>query len=88
MQYYITIIEFDCLYWRRKPTLDTIERILKQRACEDIIDIKAFLGTIVQYQNHIPNFVVVIVPLYKVINKNKPFECRLAQKRYNQVQRL
>ena len=44
---HITIKEFDYSYWKRKPTLDTIEKITKWGACEDITDVRTFLGIVV-----------------------------------------
>jgi len=43
-------------------------------ACEDTINVRAFLGTAVQYRNHIPNFVTVAAPLYEIVKKNITFK--------------
>jgi len=58
---YITIVGFECSYERKKPTSNTIGKILCWRPCENTTDIRAFLETVVQYRNHIPNFVMVAV---------------------------
>ena len=71
---YITIVGFDCSYKGRKPTQDAIGKIMRWGACEDTTDVQAFLETAVQCCNHIPNFVMVAVPLYEVVKKDVPFE--------------
>jgi len=71
---HIIIVEFECSYKEKKPTNDTIGKILCWGPCEDTTDIRAFLGTAVQCRNHIPNFVTVAVPLYKIVKKGVPFE--------------
>jgi len=70
----ITIVGFECSYKGRRPTSDAIRKILQWKACEDTTDIRAFLGTAVQCRNHIPNFVTVTAPLYKIVKKNITFE--------------
>jgi len=71
---YITIVGFDCSYKEKKPTRNTIGKIMRWGACEDTTDVQAFLGTVVQCHNHIPNFVIVAVLLYEVVKKDVPFE--------------
>jgi len=71
---HITIVGFDCSYKGRKSTRNTIGKIMSWGPCEDTTDVRAFLGTAVQYRNHIPNFVTVASPLYKVIKKDVTFE--------------
>ena len=71
---HITIVGFQCLYEGRKPTSNTIGKILHWGDCEDTTDVQAFLGTAVQCRNHIPNFVMVAAPLYKTIKRNVLFE--------------
>ena len=71
---HITIVGFDCSYKRRKPTRDTIGKIMSWGPWEDTTDVRAFLGTAVQCRNHIPNFVTVASPLYEVIKKDLTFE--------------
>jgi len=44
---YIVIVEFEYLYKGKKPTNDAIGKILYWGPCKDIIDIRAFLGTVV-----------------------------------------
>jgi len=70
----ITIVGFECSYEGRQPTSDAIRKILHWRACENTTDIRAFLGTAVQCRNHIPNFITVAAPLYKIVKKNIVFE--------------
>ena len=70
----ITIVGFECSYEGRQPTSDAIGKILHWRACEDTTDVRAFLGTAVQCRNHIPNFVMVVAPLYEIVKKNTVFE--------------
>ena len=53
---HITIVRFDCLYKGRRPMSDVIGKILRWGACKDTTDVRAFLGTAVQYKNHIHNF--------------------------------
>lgn len=57
---YITITGFDCLYWKIKPTSDTIRKILKWKACKNTTNVKTFLGTAVQCWNYILNFIIVV----------------------------
>ena len=71
---HVTIVGFDCLYKRRKPTRDAFRKIMQWRPCKDTTDVRAFLGTVVQCRSHIPNFVTVAAPLYEVIKKDIPFE--------------
>ncbi len=71
---YITIVRFNYTYQGRKLISDTIGKILKQGACENTTNIRAFSETVVQYWNHIPNFIIVPAPLYKVVKKNISFE--------------
>ena len=40
---HIITVEFDYLYWGRKPTSNTIEKIFKQGAYKDTTDVRAFL---------------------------------------------
>jgi len=71
---YITIMGFNCSYKGRKPTRDAIDKIMHWGPYKDTTNIKAFLGMVVQYCNHIPNFVMVASPLYEVIKKDVTFE--------------
>ena len=71
---HITIVGFECSYKGRKPTSNVIGKILRWGPCEDTTDIRAFLGTAVQCRNHIPNFVMVVAPLYEVVKKGVLFE--------------
>jgi len=71
---HIIIVGFDCSYKGRKPTRDTIGKIMCWGPCEDTTNIRAFLGMAVQCRNHIPNFVMVALPLYEVIKKDVTFE--------------
>ncbi|EKM73974.1 hypothetical protein AGABI1DRAFT_47569, partial [Agaricus bisporus var. burnettii JB137-S8] len=41
----ITIVGFDCSYLGRKPTVDTIGKIMNWGDCENTTDVRAFLGT-------------------------------------------
>jgi len=70
----ITIVGFECSYEGKQPISDTIGKILYWGACEDTTDIRAFLGTVIQCRNHIPNFVTVAASLYKIVKKNMVFE--------------
>jgi len=78
---HITIVGFDCLYKGRKPTRDAIGKIMRWGPCEDTTDVRAFLRTVVQCRSHIPNFVMVAAPLYKVVKKDIPFEWGLVQEK-------
>ena len=40
---HITIVGFNYLYQERKPTLDIIEKILKWKACKNIVNVRVFL---------------------------------------------
>jgi len=80
----ITIVGFECLYEGRRPTSDAIGKILRWRAYEDTTDVRAFLGTAVQCRNHIPNFVTVAAPLYKIVKKNMMFEWEPIQQKAQQ----
>jgi len=71
---HITIVGFECLYEGKRPTNDIIGKILYWGPCEDTTDIRAFLGTTVQCRNHIPNFVMVVALLYKIVKKGILFE--------------
>jgi len=73
-EYHITIMGFDCSYKGRKPMRDVIGKIMSWGPCTDTTDVRAFLGMAVQCRNHIPNFVTVALPLYKVIKKDVTFE--------------
>ena len=71
---YITIVGFNYSYKGRKPTRDMIGKIMCWGPCKNTTDIRAFLGTAVQYCNHIPNFVMVASSLYEVIKKDVIFK--------------
>jgi len=71
---HIIIVGFECSYKGRKPTNDAIRKILHWESYEDTTDIRAFLGTAIQCRNHIPNFVMVVAPLYEIVKKDVPFE--------------
>jgi len=71
---HITIVGFECSYERRKLTNNAIGKILRWGPCKDTTNIKAFLGTAVQYRNHILNFVMVAVLLYEIVKKGVLFE--------------
>ena len=81
---HIIIVGFECSYEGRKLTNDTIGKILRWGSCEDTTDIRAFLGTAVQCRNHIPNFVMVVVPLYEIVKKSTPFEWGPTQQKAQQ----
>jgi len=81
---HITIVGFECSYEGRKPTSDAIGKILRWGPCEDTTDIRAFLGTVVQCRNNIPNFVMVAAPLYEIVKKGVPFEWGLIQQKAQQ----
>ena len=81
---HIIIVGFECLYEGRKPTNDTIRKILRWGSCEDTTDIRVFLGTAVQCRNHIPNFVTVVAPLYEIVKKGIPFEWGPTQQKVQQ----
>lgn len=76
----IILLSQSLIVYTKKLTLDTIEKILRQKAYKDKTNIRAFLGIVVQYWNYISNFVTVTAPLYKVI-KNIPFEWESAQEK-------
>jgi len=78
---HIIIVDFDCSYKDKRPTYDSIKKILCWRACENTTDIKAFLEMAVQCRNHIPNFMTIAVSFYKVVKKRVTFEWRLVQKK-------
>jgi len=71
---HITIVDFDCSYKERKPTRDTIGKIMYWGPYKDTTNIRAFLGMAVQCCNHISNFVMVALPLYEVIKEDVTFE--------------
>jgi len=81
---HIIIVGFECLYEGRKPTNNVIGKILCWGPCEDTTDIRAFLGTAVQYRNHIPNFVTVVAPLYEIVKKGVLFEWGPTQQKVQQ----
>jgi len=81
---HITIVGFECSYEGRKLTSDAIGKILRWGPCEDTTDIRAFLGTVVQCRNHIPNFVTVAAPLYEIVKKGVPFEWGPTQQKAQQ----
>jgi hypothetical protein len=76
---HITIVGFDCSYKGRKPTADTIGKILCWGECKDLTDMRAFLRTAVQCRNHIPNFVSIAAPLYNMVKKDVSLEWGPAQ---------
>jgi len=71
---HITIVGFNCSYKERKSMRDAIGKIMHWRPYEDTTNVRAFLGMVVQYRNHILNFVTVASPLYEVIKKDVTFE--------------
>jgi len=71
---HITIVGFDCSYKERKPTRDAIGKIMYWGPYKDTTDVRAFLGTVVQCCNYIPNFVMVASSLYEVIKKDVTFK--------------
>jgi len=71
---HIVIVGFEYSYEEKKLTNNTIGKILCWGPCEDTKDTRVFLGTVVQCGNHIPNFVTVVAPLYKIVKKGVLFE--------------
>jgi len=71
---HITIVGFNCSYKGRKPMRNAIGKIMHWGPCKNTTDIRAFLEMAVQCHNHIPNFVMVALPLYEVIKKDVTFE--------------
>jgi len=69
----ITIVGFECSYQGRIPTMDAIGIILRWGSCEDLTDIRAFLGIAVRCRNHILGFSKVASPLYDVLRKGQDF---------------
>ena len=82
---HVTVVGFDCSYLGRKPTSDTIAKIMNWGDCEDTTDVRAFLGTAVMCRNHIPHFVTMAAPLYELCKKGVVFEWGTVQKRAQQL---
>ncbi|KAF7777764.1 hypothetical protein Agabi119p4_3836 [Agaricus bisporus var. burnettii] len=76
----ITIVGFDCSYEGRRPTTDTIGKILNWGDCENTTDVRAFLGTAVMCRNHIAKFVAIAAPLYELCKAGVSFQWGVVEK--------
>lgn len=71
---HIIIVGFECSYRGRRPTTDAIGVILRWGPCKDASETRSFLGTAVRCRNHVQNFVIMAIPLYKACRPNTTFE--------------
>jgi len=76
----IVVVGHKCDYEGKKPTEDRIGVIMRWTKCDNLSDVRAFLGTVGVMRSNIPNFGVRANELRKLLRKEVPFEWGPKQK--------
>jgi len=70
----IEVVGHKCDYEGRKPVEDRIGVILRWEKCENLRDVRSFLGVTGVLRAYIPNYGIRAHELQKLLRKEKPFE--------------
>lgn len=69
----IEIVGFLCDESGRHPEHSKVQKIQDWPPCKSVTEIRAFVGLCVYYRIWIPNFAIIMLPLYQIIRKNSVF---------------
>ncbi|KAF8857448.1 hypothetical protein BDZ45DRAFT_549648, partial [Acephala macrosclerotiorum] len=72
----IIIVDFVCSFEKRFFESVKIIKILKWTKCDNIFEVKAFIGICIYYKIWIQYFDIIIESLYRLTKKNEFFEWR------------
>ena len=70
----IRIIEYLCDIEGRHPDTAKIIKILEWLYCDNVTEVRVFLGVCVYFRIWISDFVIVTAPIYYLYRKNVIFE--------------
>jgi len=69
----MNIVGFICGSAGRSPAASKIEKIISWAHCENVTEVKAFMGICVYYRIWIKSFATIAEPLYRLCRKQEPF---------------
>ena len=70
----IEVVGHKCDYDGRKPTEDRIEVIMRWEKCDNLSDVRSFLGVTGVLRAYIPNYGIRAHELQRLLRKERPFE--------------
>lgn len=76
----MVIVGFVCSSGGRSPESAKVIKILGWTRCDNVSEVKAFIGICVYYRIWIQHFGIITEPLYRLTRKDEPFEWGKEQK--------